>query len=76
MATVLIDGDHSYEGVRSDWQIFSPLVRPGGYAILHDCQNERWPGGAQFLRDLVDRLPCGWEMATACDHTLALRKKN
>jgi predicted O-methyltransferase YrrM len=33
---LFIDGDHSYEGVRSDYENFSPLVRPGGMIALHD----------------------------------------
>jgi predicted O-methyltransferase YrrM len=31
-----LDGDHSYEGVKADFQTFSPLVRPGGLIIFHD----------------------------------------
>lgn len=42
---LFIDGDHSEEGVRSDWAMYSPLVRKGGIAALHDidvsvCQEE------------------------------------
>lgn len=33
---LVIDGDHTYQGVRTDWDLYSPLVRPGGMAILHD----------------------------------------
>jgi cephalosporin hydroxylase len=33
---LFIDGDHSYEGVRADFAIYSPLVRPGGLIVLHD----------------------------------------
>jgi len=34
---VFIDGDHSYEGCRSDVDRFVPQnLRPGGYFILHD----------------------------------------
>lgn len=31
-----IDGDHSYEAVRSDIQQFAPLVTPGGLVCGHD----------------------------------------
>lgn len=37
---LFIDGDHSYEGVRADWELYSPLVRPGGLVAFHDV----WPG--------------------------------
>lgn len=33
---LFIDGDHSYEGVKSDFANYSPLVRPGGLIVLHD----------------------------------------
>ncbi len=31
-----IDGDHTYEGVRSDFSLYVPLVRKGGIIALHD----------------------------------------
>jgi len=31
-----LDGDHSYEGVASDFSMYAPLVRPGGLVIFHD----------------------------------------
>ena len=33
---LFIDGDHSYEGVKRDWNLFSPFVRPFGTVIFHD----------------------------------------
>jgi predicted O-methyltransferase YrrM len=33
---LLIDGDHTYEGVQMDFEWYSPLVRPGGFVALHD----------------------------------------
>ena len=33
---LFIDGDHSYEGVKSDFELYSPLVRYGGIIALHD----------------------------------------
>jgi len=41
---LFIDGDHTYEGVRKDWEMYSPLVRNGIIAfhdiaaIYHDTQ--------------------------------------
>ncbi|MBW1798178.1 MAG: class I SAM-dependent methyltransferase, partial [Deltaproteobacteria bacterium] len=31
-----IDGDHTYEGVTSDFLNYGPLVRPGGIIVFHD----------------------------------------
>jgi predicted O-methyltransferase YrrM len=33
---LFIDGDHSYGGVRADFELYSPLVRPGGMVAFHD----------------------------------------
>lgn len=33
---LLIDGDHTYLGAKLDYEMYGPLVRPGGMIILHD----------------------------------------
>jgi hypothetical protein len=33
---LFIDGDHSYHGVKADYELYSPLVRPGGLIGFHD----------------------------------------
>ena len=33
---LFIDGDHSYDGVRQDFTMYSPLVRQGGLIAFHD----------------------------------------
>lgn len=33
---LFIDGDHSYDGVKRDFEMYSPLVRPGGLIAFHD----------------------------------------
>lgn len=33
---LFIDGDHSYEGVKKDFEMYSPLVRKGGIIVFHD----------------------------------------
>jgi predicted O-methyltransferase YrrM len=33
---LFIDGDHSYEGVKKDFEMYSPLVRMGGIIAFHD----------------------------------------
>ena len=33
---LFIDGDHSYEGVKQDFENFYPLVKMGGYILFHD----------------------------------------
>ena len=36
---LFIDGDHSYQGVKDDWDNFSPFVKVGGIVFFHDCDD-------------------------------------
>jgi len=48
---LFIDGDHSYPGVRKDFEMYAPFVRRGGIVIFHDIlPHPRVPACA------VDRL--------------------
>lgn len=41
---LFIDGDHTYEGVKADYELYSPLVRPGGIIGFHDiCRHAGMP---------------------------------
>jgi predicted O-methyltransferase YrrM len=33
---IFIDGDHSYEGIKMDWEIYSRKITKGGIIALHD----------------------------------------
>jgi len=40
-----IDGDHSYTGVKQDFEMYGGLVRAGGIIALHDVRaSDLWPG--------------------------------
>jgi predicted O-methyltransferase YrrM len=47
---LFIDGDHSYETARSDYERFGALVRPGGLIALHDIIEDRHVPGSQVHR--------------------------
>lgn len=44
---VFIDGDHSYNAVRADFDNFAPFVKDGGIVALHDINN-RGTGVPEF----------------------------
>ena len=45
---LFIDGDHTYQGVKTDFELYSPLVRKGGIVAFHDIgKNEE--GGVYNL---------------------------
>ena len=52
---LFIDGDHTYDGVRADYALWSPLVRPGGVIAFHDTVPTAWahePGVVQMVNEL------------------------
>ncbi len=48
---LFIDGDHSYEESRADFERWSGFVVPGGLIAFHDV--EVWPGVTRFYRELM-----------------------
>jgi predicted O-methyltransferase YrrM len=50
---LFVDGDHDYEGVRRDYDLYAPLVRRGGLLAFHDIV----PGDDE----LVGGVPRFWE---------------
>ncbi len=65
---VLVDGDHSYEGVRADWEHWRGFVAPGGHVLFHDAVDHGGygafcPGVVQLVAEIgrtdgeFERLP-------------------
>jgi predicted O-methyltransferase YrrM len=50
---LFIDGDHSYEGVRADWDHWGGRLEPGGHALFHDAVDH---GGIGTYVEGVGRL--------------------
>lgn len=46
---LLIDGDHSYDGVKYDFDNYHPYVKKGGYVIFDDYNATEWPGVSEFV---------------------------
>jgi predicted O-methyltransferase YrrM len=56
---LFIDGDHAYDGVRRDYELYAPLVRPGGLIAFHDIVEgpESAVGGVpRFWREVKESL--------------------
>ncbi len=69
---LFIDGDHTYEGVKRDFEMYSPLVRGGGMIAFHDiarhrrnedCQVDKFwndvKHGHQY-REIIESPEQGW----------------
>ena len=55
---MFIDGDHSYEGIKTDWTLWSPLVKTGGIVALHDShsyegRNLGHVGAQQYTQEVI-----------------------
>jgi hypothetical protein len=46
---LVIDGDHSYAGVKHDSESYLGMVRPGGYVVFDDYGNPAWPAVKQYV---------------------------
>jgi len=53
---LLIDGDHSEEGVAKDFCAYGPMVKAGGYILFDDYNVPEWPAVKNFVdREVVGR---------------------
>jgi predicted O-methyltransferase YrrM len=76
---VFIDGDHSEDGVRADWEGWNGFVEPGGAVVFHDARLSQEGGrglaGPTAVVDSLFRgaeaLP-GWQIAAEADRTVAV----
>ncbi|MFE2043493.1 class I SAM-dependent methyltransferase [Streptomyces sp. NPDC059477] len=48
---IIVDGDHSAEGVLADLQWAEEIAAPGGVVVLDDYGDPRWPG----IKDALDK---------------------
>lgn len=59
---VFIDGDHSYEGLATDWAVVAQRVAPGGIVCLHDttipaAEPERQHGSVRYFEEVIRADP-------------------
>jgi predicted O-methyltransferase YrrM len=78
---VFIDGDHSPEGCREDWDVWHPHVKPGGAVAFHDARLGRPEGtGGPGPTSVVDEVfrrgepPLGWRIVHEVDTMVVVRR--
>ncbi len=49
---IFIDGDHSYEGVKADWDLFLPHLSEFGVVVFHDTLWDLKPDGIHNRADM------------------------
>jgi len=81
---VFIDGDHSAEAARLDWEMWSPHVPSGGHVVFHDARlgkthtgGRGLPGPTAVVDDLFRSegpVP-GWRIVEEVDSAVAARRE-
>ena len=81
---VFIDGDHSAEAARLDWEMWSPHVPSGGHVVFHDARlgkthtgGRGLPGPTAVVDDLFrgeGPVP-GWRIVEEVDSAVAARRE-
>ena len=54
---LFIDGDHSYEAVRRDAELWLPRLIEGGTVMFHDAATAAYSGPRRVVREMVCRSP-------------------
>jgi predicted O-methyltransferase YrrM len=78
---VFVDGDHSPEACREDWEVWHPHVPPGGAVAFHDARLGQ-PGGTgspgpTVIVDELFRIPGppeGWTLADEVDTLVVVKR--
>ncbi|MCA9273828.1 MAG: class I SAM-dependent methyltransferase [Phycisphaerales bacterium] len=50
---LVIDGDHTYDGVKADFERYADMVSPGGVLIVDDYGSDDWPDVTKYVDDIV-----------------------
>jgi len=58
---LFIDGDHSIEGVKDDFEQYSQLVRKGGVIVFHDIHPDSYILSGKQTSSYVGDVPIFWQ---------------
>lgn len=73
LISLMIDGDHSYQGIKNDFSVYGPLIEKGGCLIIDDFGDISWPEVTQYTKDHILTLTT-WTPLVHYDTTLVLIK--
>jgi predicted O-methyltransferase YrrM len=77
---VFIDGDHSFDGLRGDWEYWSRLVQAGGCIALHDSRSSasrdiETAGSVRFTKQVILKV-AAFEVVSEEETLTVLRRKS
>jgi hypothetical protein len=77
---IFIDGDHSFEGVRKDFELYSQLLSENGIIALHDARlfSEGWTrpdwGPVRLVEEII-KPSRGWKIVEEVDSLVLIQKR-
>lgn len=72
---LFIDGDHSFNGVKSDFELYSPLVKTGGYIIFDDYNDKQHSPAVKPAVDEIVSIITEYEIIGTIPNTYGARPK-
>lgn len=73
--SIMLDGDHSYNGVKSDWEMYTPVLQKGGYLLIDNYQDPRWPSVTRCVDDQMNKEKSNWVVKSKQKYSLVLEKQ-
>jgi len=70
---IFIDGDHSYNGVISDFEIYSLLLKKGGYLVFDDYNDSQYSPQVKLAVDNIVKNIKGYNIIGCIKNTLGAR---
>lgn len=74
LLSLFIDGDHSYEGVKHDWEKYAPFVVDGGFVLFDNYHDPVWPQITEFVDSELLSQTGEWAVQSSFDRSILLRR--
>jgi len=65
---LFIDGDHTYEGVKQDFEMYSPLVGKGGFIAFHDIAADHGTPKTHFVHEFWNEIKSNYRYQEFVDN--------
>lgn len=72
---IFIDGDHSWEGIKGDWESWREHVMLGGIVCLHDTRNRPGSDSERYMNEIISADPA-FELVSSVWSLSVLRRKD
>lgn len=74
---LFIDGDHTYDGVQKDFNMYSHLVKNGGYVVFDDYNDDEYsPEVKPAVNDLIKNVRDNYEIIGFLPNIFGARPEN